>query len=99
MLRSKTESALLISYIKPFKPVHRDTIARWTKTVMIRAGVSDTFTPHSSRSAVVSKANLRGVPIKEILSKAGWSNQSTFTKFYNKKVIKEDTFDKTVLKC
>ena len=69
------------------------------KTVMIRAGISDSFGSHSVRAAVVSKANISGVPLKDILERAGWSNQSTFAKFYNKKVVKDSTFDHTVLKC
>ena len=68
------------------------------KTVMIRAGISDSFGSQSVRAAVVSKANLR-VPLKDILERAGWSHQSTFAKFYNKKVIKDSTFDHTELKC
>jgi hypothetical protein len=98
-LRNKGDDALLISYVKPFKAVTRDTVSRWVKTVMIRAGISDSFGSHSVRAAVVSKANLSGVPLKDILERAGWSNQSTFAKFYNKKVVKDSTFDHTVLKC
>ena len=98
-LRQNNEDALLISYIKPFKPVTSNTISRWVKIVMIRAGISEMFGAHSARSAVVSKANLSGVPIQEIMKKAGWSNQSTFAKFYNKKVSQQGEFENKVLKC
>lgn len=98
-LRKNVEDSLLISYIKPYKPVSRDTISRWVKTIMIRAGIRDTFGAHSARSAVVSKANLNGVPLKDILSRAGWSNESTFAKYYKKKVVKDNTFDHQVLRC
>jgi hypothetical protein len=98
-LRQNNEDALLISYIKPFKPVSSNTISRWVKTVMIRAGISEMFGAHSARSAAVSKANLNGVPIQEIMKKAGWSNQSTFAKFYNKKVLQQGEFENKVLKC
>jgi hypothetical protein len=97
ILRNNSEGGLLISYVKPYGPVTRDTIARWVKTVMIRAGLGDVFGAHSARSAVVSKAKLKGVPVKDILSVAGWSSQSTFTKFYNKKVLKVNDFDAQVL--
>ena len=60
---------------------------------------SDSFGSHSVRAAVVSKAHLSGVPMKDILERAGWSNQSTFDMFYNKKVVKDSTFDHTELKC
>jgi len=38
-LKKKGDDALLISYVKPFKAVTGDTVSRWVKTVMIRAGI------------------------------------------------------------
>lgn len=76
---------LFISYVKPHQPVSRDTISRWIKTVMLRSGINvKQFSPHSVRSASVSKASFYSVPIENILKVAGWSNEQTFAKFYKK---------------
>ena len=49
---------LLLSYMKPFKPVSRDTISRWMKIVVRDAGINTSmFKPHSTRAASCSKAN------------------------------------------
>lgn len=96
-LRGKDDN-LLISYIKPHKAVSKDTVARWVKTLMHRAGVDiGVFSAHSVRSAVTSKAKEKDVPIQDILKTAGWSKESTFTKFYNKKVLKDGEFMNTIL--
>lgn len=83
------ETSLFISFQKPFHKVSKDTIARWLRFVMKQAGVdTDRFKPHSIRSAAVSKANTANVPVSEILSRAGWKNEQTFQKFYNKPIAK-----------
>lgn len=79
---------LLISYRKPHFGVSVDTIARWLRLVMQKAGLPvDKFKPHSIRTAAVSNARVAQVPIKDIMSRAGWKNEQTFYKFYNKPVI------------
>jgi len=35
-------TCLFISYVKPHKPVVRDTISRWLKSIMIRTGLEIT---------------------------------------------------------
>lgn len=97
-LRSQGDNKLLISYVKPFKPVSKDTISRWIKVVMTRSGINtDIFGSHSVRAASVSKAKLNKVPLNEILSKAGWSNARTFAKYYDKDIVK-DTFAEAVIR-
>lgn len=39
---------------------------------------------------------LSDVPLPDILAKAGWKSDSTFAKFYDKRII-EDTFANKVL--
>lgn len=86
----RTSTKLFISYIGQHKPASRDTISRWIKDIMVRAGIDvQRFAPHSTRSASVSRASSKNVPLNTILRTAGWSNQCTFAKFYNKDV--EDT--------
>ena len=90
---------LILSYIKPFKPVSTATISRWIKTAMCQSGIyTDIFTAHSTRAASTSKAKNNNVPINEILSRAGWSNVKTFATFYEKKVS-SDVFSTNILKC
>ena len=93
------ENSLLLSFIKPHKSVTRDTIARWLKIVMDKAGIDITrFGAYSVRAAAVSKAKDKGVPVSDILMKAGWSNESTFARFYNKPILDNiDSFQHGVL--
>ena len=78
-------SNLFLSYLKPHKPVSRDTVARWIRDVLTKSGIDTRlFTPHSTRSASTSAAVRKGTPMNIILKTAGWSRQSTFAAFYNK---------------
>ena len=90
---------LLVSYVKPYKPVTRDTISRWIKTVMMRSGINvSEYGSHSVRAASTSKARSVCVPMKDILLRAGWSNVGTFAKFYDKEIhSQEDRFQAGVL--
>lgn len=88
---------LILSYSKPFKPVKSNTVSRWIKTCLFSSGIdTDLYTAHSVRSAAVSKAKSRKVPIDDILAKAGWSNVRTFAAFYDKQ-IDDDQFANNVL--
>jgi hypothetical protein len=84
--------SLFISYQKPYKAVSTETISRWLKTMLAKAGVDITlFKAHSTRSAATSKAKACGMPISDILKKIGWTNAQTFAKFYDKNVIDDGT--------
>lgn len=49
-------------------------------------------------TAAASKAKAMAVTITQILAKAGWSRESTFVKYYNKKIVTDlDTYQKGVL--
>ena len=91
---------LLLSYIKPYKNVTRDTISRWIKTVMCRSGIdTKIYGSHSVRSASSSKAKVSGVPIATILERAGWSSESTFARFYSRKITSDrDQYQESVLR-
>ena len=90
---------LFLSTQKPHLPVHKDTIARWIRTSLDRAGIDTSqFKAHSTRAAASSAAALSGtVPIQDILTAAGWSNSRTFATFYNKPVMHNNTFAQSVL--
>jgi len=85
-LRGETDQ-LLIGYQKPHKPVSTDTIARWIKNAMGKAGIdTSVYKAHSTshRAAATSAAKGKQVPIDTILSAAGWISESTFARFYDK---------------
>ena len=87
MERTKTLrkcSQLLISYKPPHNAISRDTLSRWTRTVLTLAGVdTSVFKPHSTRAASASAA-AKCVPLQTILDAAGWSRASTFSRYYHK---------------
>lgn len=90
---------LLISLVKPHKSVSKDTVARWIKTVLGDCGINTKkFTAGSVRPASASKAKAMDVPIPVILSKAGWTQETTFAKHYNKKITHvSDSFQEAIL--
>lgn len=94
---SQSDEGLLLSYIRPYNSVTKDTIARWLKVMLRRSGVDTTkFTAGSVRSAATSKAKAMSVPIASIMSKAGWTQESTFAKFYDKHIVSEvDPFQRS----
>ena len=81
------EDRLLISYQKPYNAVGRDTLSRWTRTVMTLAGIdTKIFKPHSTREASTSKAFAQHKPLQDILDSAGWKSERTFHKFYRRNI-------------
>ena len=92
------ETKLFISYVRPHKAVSRDTVSRWTKNTLRLCGIdTKVFTAHSTRSASVSKAHEKDVPVHEIMAKAGWRSAGTFRKYYNKPVIQGDSLASAIL--
>ena len=78
---------LWLSFNRPHKPVSKDTIARWVKTVMGQAGIDTScYGAHSTRSATTSAASTTNLPIDIIMKAAGWTNATTFQRFYNKPI-------------
>ena len=76
---------LFISFIKPHSPISRETFSRWVKLVLEGAGIdTEKFGSHSTRAASTSAAANHGASLVSIMKAAGWSNQKTFSKFYNK---------------
>ena len=65
-----------LSFTKPFKPVSQDTVSRWIKSVMEKAGIDNKiFSAHSTRAAATSAANANNVSINTIMDAAGWSRE------------------------
>ena len=89
-------NSLFITYRKPIRATHRDTIARWTKNIMNESGVDTKFfKPHSCRSA--SAAKKAGVTIDNVLKQGNWTNASTFYKYYFKEIENSKTFSEGLL--
>ena len=91
---------LLLSYVKPFKPVSKATLSRWIKEVLKSAGIdTEKYAPHSTRAASTSKCRSKGLQMDEIMKTAGWTNAGTFARFYSKPVeTGQRNFGKTLLK-
>jgi len=81
-------TSLFVTHGKPYRNASKDTISRWIKDSIHKAGVPSCFTAHSTRAASVSSMMGRGIDISSILKKAGWSNQNVLHKFYNKAITK-----------
>ena len=79
-----SETALFISFIKPFKVVSKATFARWLRQTLKNSD-TDVFKAHSVRVACDSRAKDNRVPVEDILNAAGWPSCCTFAKsgFYS----------------
>ena len=74
---------LLLSYIRPHKPISGASLSRWLKEIISRAGIDTSiFKAHSVRGASASAAYERGASLQDILDLADWSTDSTFRRFY-----------------
>ena len=86
-LRDKNMYSFFISYVAPYTPVTPKTIAHQVVETLGKAGINTKiFKAHATRSASTSAAYNKGLSLSEIGKAAGWSNFTTFTKFYNKPV-------------
>ena len=79
---------LFLGIQKPHKPISRDTLRRWIKSVMTSSGIdTEVFKPHSTRAASTSAAQAKGAPIQTILNAGHWNNSNTFAKFYDRSIL------------
>ena len=85
-LRNSSSGALFLSFVEPHRPVTKQSLTRWVKVVLVKAGIEG-FSAHSTRGAASSKAFSKGISLQDILVKGNWSNKSTFEKFYNRSFI------------
>lgn len=85
-LRGETKKLFLTS-CTPYCPASKDTLAWWVREVLNKSGVDAVFTAHSTRHAVTSKADQRGVSLEIIRKTAGWTpSSSVFGQLYNRTV-------------
>lgn len=83
---------LFITSRPSYKPASKQTLSRWIKTGLELAGIDPKFKPHSTRHASTSKAFSNGVSVDLICQTAGWTQSSTFAKWYNKPVVDTTKF-------
>ena len=84
MLRSSTK--LFVSTYGPHSGVSKDTLSRWIKMLLNKAGVNTmVYKAHSTRAASTSAA-AQTLEISHVLRTAGWANEQTFAKFYKKPI-------------
>jgi site-specific recombinase XerD len=89
-IRENTTRLLLMTR-KPHHAVTSQTIARWIKTILKKAGIdTNIFGAHSTRSADTCAASSTGLSLTTIMNAAGWSNAGTFQKFCNRPVPSEN---------
>ena len=94
----RKDSMLFINHMQPHNPISKDTLSRWVKISLQKAGINTTkFKVHSTRSASTSAAAAASVDINTILKAASWTNSNTFAKHYNKPII-NNTYSKAILK-
>ena len=79
----------------PQKPIYQDWhCCLWARQYNLPFVL---FTAHSTRSASVSKANEKDVPVHEIMAKADWKSAETFRKYYNKPVLQGNRLASAIL--
>ena len=91
--------SLFITHVRAFKPDSKDTIARWIRETLSKAGINTSiFSPHSTRSAASSTAKKCRVPINTILKTGDWRSMKTFGRFYDKEIVeRKDDFALNIL--
>lgn len=76
---------LLISTVKPYRAVGRETVSNWVKKMLGMAGVdTGKYKAHSTRSAATSDVTRKGINLNALLKVASWKSTDTFAKFYDK---------------
>ena len=89
---------LILSYAYPHMPVSSSTIARYAKSFLKEAGIDiKVFSAHSTRASSSSKADAAGLSLVNICKAAGWKTESTFRRFYQLPV-KRENFGQIILK-
>ena len=80
---------LFLSFVRPFNPVVKGSIARWLRTLIQEAGVTGSYAAHPLRGAAASAAFLKGMSVLDIIKVADWSSDNTFKAFYYKPVSEQ----------
>ena len=80
--------SLFITQVRHFKPASKETIARWIRETLSKAGIDTSiFSAHSTSSGASSTAKKRCVPIDTTLKTGGWRSMKTFGRFHDKEIV------------
>lgn len=83
---------LLISTVKPYRAIGRNTVSNWVKRMLDLAGVdTGKYKAHSTRAAATSMVTKKGIDVNALLRVASWKSELTFGRFYNKPIEDEST--------
>ena len=83
----RKHNQLLLSFQSPHGPISRDTLSRWTLTIMNMAGLDVAkYKSHSTRGASTSAAKRLGIPVSLILKQASWKSVESFATYYDKRL-------------
>nr|CAI5817384.1 unnamed protein product [Callosobruchus analis] len=92
------EDFVFISHQRPYRRVTKNSISRWIKDTLRKAGINtEIFKPHSTRHAATSAALKKGVQVETILKAAGWTQANTFARFYHRRVVDQSAFATALL--
>ena len=87
----RSYSGLLLSFIRPHKPISRDTLSRWVLLVLNKSGLDTSkYKSHSTRGASASAARRLGVPLNLIMKRASWKSAISFAHFYDKEIEQDE---------
>ena len=87
----RSYSGLLLSFIRPHKPISRDTLSRWVLLVLCKSGLDTSkYKSHSTRGASASAARRLGVPLNLIMKRASWKCATSFARFYDKQIEQDE---------
>ena len=93
------QTQLLLSYIGPHGPISRATLARWTLTVLERAGVNtEKYKSHSTRGASASAARAMGASLNAIMRNASWKDAKSFAIHYHKSLDDPSEAQRAILR-
>ena len=88
-------AGLFITTTKSYSKASKDTLLRWVKGMLKGADIDmKIFPPHSTRSASTSMAKSVHLAIDLILKAGGWRSMKSYTKHYDKPILKKTNLQK-----
>ena len=79
---------LFVSSQRPHEPVTTDTIRRWVKLMMAKAGVNmSEYGAHSVRRAATSAIRVGGAPSDDVMNSVSWRSEKPVARHYDKSNI------------
>ncbi|XP_048479330.1 uncharacterized protein LOC105390343 isoform X2 [Plutella xylostella] len=97
-IRPTDVNNLILRFKQPYRAAAPRHISKWIKEVLADSGVDTTvFGAHSTRHASTSAARSAGISLDVILRAAGWTNTSTFARYYDRPISDEGAFAKSIL--